>query len=414
MLAANREHISRRAGLNVQVKKALVRDPDKVRQVDYPLSLTTEAKDIIEDPDIGLVVELMGGQEPAFSYIMQALRNKKHVVTANKDLLASRGKELFAAAKNAGVDIYFEASVGGGIPIIRPLKDCLAGNKIQKVYGIVNGTTNYILTQMERDCSYEDALKQAQEKGFAEADPSADVLGLDAGRKIAILASIAFGTRVKDSDVSCVGIDDLEPLDLSYARELGYKIKLLALAQEIDGAVDVRVQPALLPAQHPLSFVDGVLNAVVVQGDAVGEVVFSGQGAGRLATASAVVGDIIEVAHNIKNGVQGRNGCTCYEVKPLASPEEIYSSYFVRLEVQDKPGVMAKVATVFGEANVSLWSVIQKRQTSRGAEIVIVTHPAQGRSFTKALDTLRGLPEIFTVHQPMTVEGDGPYVAGHH
>jgi homoserine dehydrogenase len=414
LLVDNQDHITRRAGLNIKVKKALVRDVNRARQVDYSLPLTTKAEDILSDPDIQLVVEVMGGLKPAFNYIIEALRRGKHVVTANKDLIATRGKELFAAAKEAGVDIYFEASVGGGIPIIRPLKDCLAGNRIQKVYGIVNGTTNYILTQMDRGNTYEKALKQAQEKGFAEADPSADVLGLDAARKIAILASIAFSARVTESDVTCTGVQDLEPLDLAYARELGYKVKLLASAQEVNGAIDVRVQPSLVAQEHPLASVDGVLNAIAVQGDAVGEVIFSGQGAGRLATASAVVGDIIEVAHNIKSGIKGRNGCTCFSTKPFCPPDKVCSSYFVRIEVLDKPGVMAKVATVFGNAGVSLWSVIQKRQTDRGAEIVIITHPAPSQSFYQALDILKTFPETFTIHQPMTVEGDEAYVAGHH
>lgn len=413
LLTANQDHIAQRAGLNLKVKKALVRDINRARQVDTSLvSLTTEPNDILADPDIQVLVEVMGGQEPALSYIMEALSQGKHVVTANKDLLATHGKELFAAAKEAGVDLYFEASVGGGIPIIRPLKDCLAGNNIKKVYGIVNGTTNYILTKMEQGDTYEAALKEAQAKGFAEADPSSDVMGLDAARKIAILASISFGARVIEDDVSCVGIQDLEPLDLAYAKELGYKVKLLALAQEVNGALEVRVHPCLVPEQHPLASVDGVLNAIAVQGDAVGEVMFYGQGAGQMPTASAVVGDLIEVAHNIVSGVKGRNGCTCFTTKPLCPPAKAEASYFVRLEVQDKPGVMAKVATAFGNAGVSLWSVIQKRQTEQGAEIVIVTHPALGQSFEQALSVLQSYPEIFNIHQPMIVEGVEAYVAG--
>jgi homoserine dehydrogenase len=414
LLAANQDHIAQRAGVKIQVKKALVRDITKARAVDYAVPLTTRVDDILSDPEIQVVVEVMGGKETAFTYIMEALRRGKNVVTANKDLLSSRGKELFAAAKEAGVDLYFEASVGGGIPIIRPLKNCLAGNRIEKLYGIVNGTTNYILTQMERGASYKLALKSAQERGYAEADPSSDVLGLDAARKIAILASIAFGARVQESDVNCVGIERLEPQDLAYARELGYKIKLLALAQETEEGLQVRVHPSLVAQYHSLASVDGVLNAIVVQGDAVGEVVFVGQGAGRMPTASAVVGDIIEVAHNIVDGVKGRNGCTCFASKPFCPPNQVRASYFVRLEVKDKPGVMAKMAAAFGAADVSLWSVIQKCQTERGAEIVVVTHPTEGQRFQTAIDALRSYPEIFTIHQPMIVEGDEAYVAGHH
>ncbi|NMA55539.1 MAG: homoserine dehydrogenase [Firmicutes bacterium] len=414
LLLTNQDRIARRAGVGIEVKWALVRDAGKDRPVEYEVPLTTNINDILNDPEIELVVEVMGGQETAFTYIMDALNRGKNVVTANKDLLSTRGQELFATAEKNGVDLYFEASVGGGIPIIRPLKTCLAGNRVEKLCGIVNGTTNYILTQMEQGTSYEAALKLAQEQGFAEADPSADVLGLDAARKIAILASIGFGARVRADEVSCVGIQHLEPQDLVYARELGYKVKLLALAEQTELGLQVRVHPSLVPLNHALASIDGVLNAIVVHGNAVGEVVFVGQGAGRMPTASAVVGDIIEVARNIQGGVKGRNGCTCFDHKQLCPPDQIKDSYFVRFEVEDKPGVMAKMAAAFGAADVSLWSVIQKRQTERGAEIVIVTYPTPGQRFQQAIATLKLYPEIFTIHQPIIVEGDEAYVAGHH
>jgi homoserine dehydrogenase len=406
VLDVNGAHIAERAGIPLVVKKALVRDLNRPRTVSICPPLTTDPSDILADPEIDVVVEVLGGEEPALTYILAAMRNGKHVVTANKELLAKHGKELFAAAKENQVDLYFEASVGGGIPIIRPLKDCLAGNRIDKVYGIVNGTTNYILTQMASGKSYDDALKQAQKEGYAEADPHADVSGVDAARKIAILASIAFGARVTEKDVSRIGIECLSPLDLEYARELGYKVKLLACAQEIDGALAVRVHPALLPTHHPLASVDGVLNAIVVRGDAVGEVMFHGFGAGRLPTASAVVGDLIEVARNIKEGVRGRSKCTCFHQKPFYPASEMVTRYFLRLELADQPGVLAKVAAAFGREKVSLAAVIQKRLTERGAEVVLVTHPAEERRFLSAVTTLTTYPETLAVHQPIAVEGD--------
>lgn len=406
VLEANGAHIAERAGIPLVVKKALVRNLNRPRTVSICPPLTTDPSDILADPEIDVVVEVLGGEEPALSYILAAMRAGKHVVTANKELLAKHGKELFTAARENQVDLYFEASVGGGIPMIRPLKECLAGNRIDKVYGIVNGTTNYILTQMASGKSYEDALKQAQAEGYAEADPYADVSGLDAARKIAILASIAFGARVTEKDVVRIGIERLSPLDLEYARELGYKVKLLARAQEIDGALEVRVHPALLPAHHPLASVDGVLNAIVVRGDAVGEVMFHGFGAGRLPTASAVVGDLIEVARNIKEGVRGRNKCTCFHQKAFYPASEMVTRYFLRLELADQPGVLAKVAAAFGQEKVSLAAVIQKRLTERGAEVVLVTHPAEERRFRNAVTALTTYPETLAVHQPIAVEGD--------
>jgi homoserine dehydrogenase len=406
VLEANSAHIAERAGIPLVVKKALVRNLNRPRTVSACPPLTTDPSDILADPEIDVVVEVLGGKEPALSYILAAMRARKHVVTANKELLAKYGKELFTAAEENQVDLYFEASVGGGIPIIRPLKECLAGNRIDKVYGIVNGTTNYILTQMASGKSYEDALKQAQAEGYAEADPYADVSGLDAARKIAILASIAFGARVTEKDVVRIGIERLSPLDLEYARELGYKVKLLARAQEINGVLQVLVHPALLPSRHPLASVDGVLNAIVVRGDAVGEVMFHGFGAGRLPTASAVVGDLIEVARNIKEGVRGRNKCTCFHQKPFYPVSDMVTRYFLRLELADQPGVLAKVAAAFGKEEVSLAAVIQKRLTERGAEVVLVTHPAEERRFRNAVTALATYPETLAVHQPIAVEGD--------
>jgi len=368
--------------------------------------VTTDAYEVINHPDIDIVVEVIGGIEPAYSFIKKALENGKHVVTANKALMASRGGALLELAESRGVDLFFEASVGGGIPIIRPLKYCLAGNAIQRVMGIVNGTTNYILTKMaEEGMSLNDALKEAQAQGFAEADPTADVEGYDAAAKIAILASIAFNNRVAADQVYTEGIMDIASEDIAYAGEMGYVIKLVALAKEDEDGVDVRVHPAMIPISHPLAGVSGVMNAIFVEGDAVGEVMFYGPGAGSLPAASAIVGDIFEVALNIKLKKVGSTACGCFEHKKVKAIEETESRYYLRLDAVDRSGVLAKIAQVFGENNVSIESVIQKNTSGDSAEIVFVIYQVKERNLRTSLKEIEQLDILNKVCNVIRVEG---------
>ncbi|HAA89497.1 MAG: Homoserine dehydrogenase [Thermoanaerobacterales bacterium 50_218] len=410
MLRENSEEITQRLGKKLIIKKVLERDPEKPRRLGIPLEIVTNSfDDVLGDPEVKIVVELLGGIEPARQYIIQALRQGKHVVTANKDVVAAYGKELFEAATAGGADLYFEASVGGGIPIIRVLKESLAANKFEEVIGIVNGTTNYILTRMsEEGIDFGEALRAAQEAGYAEADPAADIEGLDAARKIAILASIAFNTRVLPDDVFVEGITRITPEDIEYARELGYCVKLLAIARQWEEEVEVRVHPAFLPNSHPLAAVNGVFNAIFVRGNAVGETMFYGQGAGQMPTASAVVGDIMQVVRNMEAGSSGRFSCTCYLEKKVRPRGKITSKYYIRLIVKDRPGVLASIAGVFGNHNVSLASVIQKRTITSSeeqmAEIVLITHEVEEQNLQDALTVISGLSVVGSVENVIRVE----------
>jgi homoserine dehydrogenase len=326
-------------------------------------------------------------------------------VTANKALLASNGEEVMAAAETGCVDLLFETSVGGGIPIIGPLKHSLTSNEISKVMGIVNGTTNYMLTRMAEDgLDYETALAEAQAKGFAEADPSADVDGLDAAAKIAILSSIAFNSRVVLSQVPAEGIRTLAPEDIAYAVEMGYTIKLLAIGRRTDEGIDVRVHPTMIPSTHPLASVNGVYNAIYVVGDSVGETMFFGEGAGSLPAASAIVGDLIEVARRIRVDCPPLVGCTCTETLAVRDISELISEYYVRLAVADQPGVLAAVATVFGRHGVSIGSVIQKRAEDGLAQIVCVTHEAKEASMRAALAEIESLDVVSAIPAVIRVE----------
>lgn len=411
LLQANEGQIAQRAGRRVVIKRILERDESKLNSLGMAELGTRRYQDILEDPEIQIIVELLGGIEPARTYLLEALRRGKHVVTANKDVVAAYGRDLFEAAAATRSDFYFEASVGGGIPVIRVLKESLAANQIEAVIGIVNGTTNYILTRMgEEGIEFEAALSAAKAAGYAEADPSADIEGFDAARKIAILASIAFNTRITPDDVFVEGITRITPQDISYAQELGYVIKLLAIAREHD-EVEVRVHPALLPKSHPLAAVQGVFNAIYVQGNAVGETMFYGQGAGQMPTASAVVGDVIEIVHNIKYDSTGRFSCTCFYEKKIRPKGQFHSKYYIRLVVKDQPGVLASIAGVFGKHRVSLGSVIQKRTLILSdismAELVLITHDVKEQDIQDALTVIRGLSIVGSVENVIRVEGGG-------
>lgn len=407
ILQENVAMIAQKTGTVPEIKKILVRDLSKPRKIGANAQLTTQAAEILLDTEIQIVVELLGGEEPARSLMLEALNRGKHVVTANKDVMAKYGRELFEAAEKHGVNLLFEASVGGGIPIIRPLKRCLAANRISEVMGIVNGTTNYMLDKMTTDgADFAAVLAEAQSKGYAEADPTADVGGMDAARKIAILASIAFGTRVALSDVSVEGITGIEPEDIDYGRELGYTVKLLAIAQENAKGVNARVHPAFIPQTHPLAAVRDVFNAIFVRGDAIGEAMFYGRGAGEMPTASAVCADVMEVARDIGTGSTSRILCTCYEEKRISPIAETESPYYIRLLAEDRPGVMAAIAGAFGDFQVSLNSVIQKRRVGTRAEIVLLTYKVKDADLQLAVKTLSGLPVVNKVSTVIRVVGD--------
>jgi len=407
VLSENRREISQRVGAPISVKSVLVRDVHKPRAVEGPFQVTDDIEAILNDDEISIVVEVMGGERPAREYMLRALKAGKHVVTANKDVVAKYGRELFDAAKETGVDFMFEASVGGGIPIITPLKECLTANSISEVMGIVNGTTNYMLTRMTKDgMNYEAVLREAQEKGYAEADPTADVGGLDAARKITILASIAFNTRISLDDVYIEGITKIEPADIEYACELGYVIKLLAIAKSGEKGINVRVHPVFVPCGHPLAAVNDVFNAIFVKGNAVGETMFYGRGAGELPTASAVVADIIDEARDIVNHIVGRVRCTCFDHKPICPMEETVSAYYVRLWVDDEPGVLAAIAGIFGKNSVSLNSVVQTRKVGNKAEIVLITHKVQEKHLQAAAAEVQRLKEVQQARNIIRVEAE--------
>lgn len=408
LLEKNAATIAQRSGDEVVIRRVLEQDVDKCLALGIePDRITSNFEDIVNDPEIDIVVELIGGIEPASTYILEAMCQGKHVVTANKDLIAVNGQALFETAEKHQVDFYFEASVGGGIPIVYPLKQSLAGNQIQQVIGILNGTTNYILTKMSRQgLDYQQVLEEAQALGYAEADPASDVSGLDAARKIAILSSIAFNSRVTLDDVYVEGITGITAEDIRYAHELGFVIKLLAIAKENEwGQIQVRVHPAFLPANHPLAAVNDVFNAVYVQGDAVGEIMHFGRGAGQMPTASAVVGDIIEIVRNLNHHTNARIGCTCYEQKPIVSINELEVEYYIRMRVTDRPGVLAGIAGVFGNNNVSIATVLQKSSDDNMAELIMITHRVREKSLRDALAVLSGMSIVSQINSVIRLEG---------
>ncbi|MBC8140400.1 MAG: homoserine dehydrogenase [Armatimonadetes bacterium] len=406
ILQENAAAITARVGANVQVKRVAVRDLSKPRDAELPASaLTTNPEEITTDPDIAIVVELMGGVEPARSLISQAIAHGKSIVTANKEMVAKVGHELRQQAHDVGLDFLFEASVGGGIPVIATLSESLAGNRIKEIVGIVNGTTNYILTKMTTEgAAFGKVLAEAQALGYAEAEPSADVDGHDARYKIAILASLAFGTRVDAEAVTAEGIRHLSPRDIAVAGELGYRIKLLAVAQTAQNGIRVRVYPALLPLTHPLATVDGVFNAVFLRGDAVGDLTLIGRGAGALPTGSAVVGDIAACARNIVAGTTGRVpysvAATDTPVLPSASA---WSRYYARVRVLDRPKALATIATVFGDYGISIESVVQRAMPDEEAEIVWITHEGRESDVLAALTAIHALPVVRSVDAAIRV-----------
>lgn len=390
-----KEELPFKIGAKMEIVKILVRDAKKARQGAPAELFCDNWEEILSDDSISIVVEVMGGIEPARTYISQALAKGKHVVTANKDLMAVHGHELLELATQNHCDLLFEAAVAGGIPIIRPLKQCLAGNNVTEVMGIINGTTNFILTKMTQEhMEFEDALALATDLGYAEADPTADIEGYDAGRKLAILASIAFHSQVTFADVFTEGISGIKAKDIHYAQDMGCIIKLLGIARDTEDGIEVRVHPTLIPESHPLAAVNDAFNAVFVHGDAVDDAMFYGRGAGEMPTASAVMGDIVDVARNMQFGCTGRISCTCYKKLAVKKPEEMRSGYYLRMQVEDRPGALAGLAGVLGSNNVSISKLVQKTKEKDVAEVVIITEPVVERMFRDSLTILSSMSMI--------------------
>jgi homoserine dehydrogenase len=412
LIAGRGDAIEARTGMRLEVARVAVRSLAKQRPVELPEGvLTLDAAGVAVDPDIDVVIEVVGGVEPARELVLSALKAGKPVVTGNKELLANVGSEMFAAAEEAGVDLLFEAAVAGGIPFLRPLRESLAGEHIDRIMGIVNGTTNYILTRMtEAGASYADALSEAQSLGYAESDPTADVEGHDAAAKVAIIASIAFGVRVVAGDVFNEGISRITPADIDYATKMGYVIKLLAIAEQHGtpgveahaGEVAVRVHPAMVPSDHPLASVRDSFNAIFVEGAAVGDLMFYGRGAGGTPTASAVLGDLIDAASNSRRGGHASVGRLAQaRIRPI---DEIETAYYLNLDVFDRPGVLAAVANVFGEHGVSIRSMEQEGLGDE-ARLVFITHVAREAAVQATIRDLHHLDAVDRITSVLRVIG---------
>lgn len=409
LVADNADVIRARTGVALDISRVAVRNLARERDVPLPASrFTHDAGDVVADPAVDVIVEVIGGIEPARELVISALRSGKPVVTANKELLANFGAELFEVAETAGVDLLFEASVAGAIPLIRPLRESLAGERIRRVMGIVNGTTNYILSQMsEAGGTFQSALAEAQSLGYAERDPTADIEGYDAAAKAAIVASIAFGARVVAGDVYREGIAELTDSDIASARELGYVVKLLAIAEDLNGEIAVRVHPAMVPAGHPLASVRDSFNALFIEGDAVGELMLYGRGAGGTPTASAVLGDLIDGAKNLIGGGRGatigalRNA----RIRPI---DEVDSQFYLLLEVADQPGVLAVIAERFGSHGVSIKSMTQRGSTGVGddARLIFITHVAREADLRATVHSMRDIDAVKRVGSVLRVVGD--------
>lgn len=406
ILQTNKEEIIKNCGYEIEVEKILVRDANKKRDTSIPQGkFTSDFDEILQNKEIQILVEVMGGIEPAREYILKAIKAGKHIVTANKALLAQHGVEISQAALDRGVKLYYEASVAGGIPIINPLKESLGGNKIQKIMGILNGTTNYILTKMTNEkVDFATVLKEAQDKGYAEADPTADIEGFDAAHKLTILSTLAFGTPVKFEDVYREGITKITPMDIEYARELGYAIKLLAIGKEEEDGLELRVHPTFIAKDHPLASVNDSFNAVFVKGNAVGDLMFYGRGAGDLPTGSAVVGDIMSIVKAMGNKEILKDGFTQDLSKKVKSVSDIEGEYYLRLMVEDNPGVLAKIANLFGANNVSLSSVIQKGESVSPVSLVFITHVAREGDIQATLQEIKSMKEVVEISNLIRVE----------
>lgn len=414
ILLDNAGLIRRRVGVPVELIRIADLDVARDRGLSLPAGmLTQDSRQVLDDPDVDIVVELIGGYEVAKHLILEAIAKGKQVVTANKALLAVHGEELYQAASRQKVDLAFEASVGGGIPIIRALTEGLAANRILSIYGIINGTSNYILTRMTQEgLAFEEVLEESKRAGYAEADPTFDVEGIDSVHKLAIMVSLAYGTPVDVKDIYTEGITKLTPLDIAYAKEFGYVIKLLGIAKLMDGEIEARVHPTMIPVSSPIAQVHGVYNAIQVVGDAVGDVMLHGQGAGSMPTGSAVVSDILSIARNLVTGGVGRVPAASFQpdqrrplrVRPMA---DIESLYYLRFMVVDRPGVLSQIAGVLGQHGISISSVLQQgRKEGQTVPVVIRTHQAAERSVQTALRKIGRMS--FVSEPPMLIRVEGP------
>jgi homoserine dehydrogenase len=408
IIEGHQEDLQRQTGSLIEVVQILVQDRTKSRNITIDADKLTENPwEIIDNPDIDVIIEVIGGISTTKEYILAALEKGKHIVTANKDLMAIHGPEILAKAAQKGCDVFYEASVAGGIPIIRTLVEGFTSDRITKIMGIVNGTTNYILTKMSQEgAAYEDVLKEAQQLGYAEADPTSDVEGLDAARKMTILATLGFHAEVLLSDVGAKGISQVTKEDIQYGKKLGYEVKLLGIAERQDDYISVSVQPTMVKSTHPLASVNGVFNAVYVHGEAVGETMFYGPGAGELPTATSIVADLVAVARNLKLGVNGRQVSAPYKEKKMKTDEQISSKNFILLHVEDKAGVLAQITQIFARYEVSLESVLQHpNESNPKAEIIIITHDANQASMKKVLKTFEAMDVIHSIKSVYRVEG---------
>lgn len=400
--------LTENVGAPLILKKILIHDITKKRLVmTDPSLLTTNVEDVIDNPEVDIVIELIGGERPALDYIKQALANGKHVVTANKEIIAKYGYDLLALASKHRTYLRYEASVGSGIPLISSLQQDLAANEISTIYGILNGTTNYVLTKMSQEgLSFSAALQQAQKLGYAEANPSNDIQGTDAAYKLAILSSLAFHTIIDPKDIYCQGISHLEAQDFRYAREFGYTIKLLAIAKRQGDSIEVRVHPSFIPQESQLAKVDDVYNAVQVEGDLAGKVIFYGEGAGSLRASSAVIADVLAIAGNVRNMIGNVTEPQINQNLDVQAISELHTRYYFRLKVADRPGVLAQISKVLGDNDISISSVIQKESdlTSQTAVLVIMTHRAQEKAVQKALADLHSLELVHEVSNFIRVE----------
>ncbi|SDW93267.1 homoserine dehydrogenase [Marinococcus luteus] len=411
LLEEHKQELQHQVGADVFLKKALVRDLEKPRTGQVSLredQLTLEADDVLRDPEIHTVIEVMGSVDQARKYITQALQQGKSVVTANKDLMALHGAELLKIAADNHSDLFYEASVAGGIPVLRGLTEGLASDRITKMMGIVNGTTNYVLTKMSQDDRpYQEVLLEAQELGFAESDPTADVEGLDAARKVAILANLGFSMNVELSDVTVEGITSITTDDLAYCRQMGYTLKLIGLAERKNGKVELAVQPMMLPNDHPLSSVQNEYNAVYIYGEAVGETMFYGPGAGALPTATAVVSDLVTSVRNMRLGVSGQHVGEPLNEKHIKPDNEVFSKYFLRLHVKDATGTFAALTSIFAEEDVSFERLVQwpVEGMVNTAEIVIITHTTSLDVYKRLQKALNSLDVVIDIKSSYRVEG---------